>query len=126
MEVSLLSIDLVAAIAGKALDGLFARQTATADNIANAGSVGFSPVRVSFEAALRHAALPQPGDIASSPMRRIAAVTPHRDAPSPEDLDGVQLDREITTASETSARYAMLIGMLDRTLQMQQLAVKGA
>ncbi|BFG79453.1 hypothetical protein PTKU46_74860 [Paraburkholderia terrae] len=121
-----MSLDLVAAIAGKALDGLFARQTATADNIANAGSPGFAPVRVSFEEALRSAALSQPGDSITGSMNRIAAVTPRVETPLSDQLDGVKLDREITTASETSARYAMLIGMLDRTLQMQQLAVKGA
>ncbi|MEZ0604628.1 flagellar basal body rod protein FlgB [Paraburkholderia sp. IW21] len=120
-----MSIDLVAAIATKALDGLFARQAATADNIANAGSAGFTPVRVSFEDALRTAALPRPGDNASGVMNRIVAVEPMTGTTPADQFDGMKLDREITTASETSARYAMLVSMLDRTLQMQQLAVKG-
>lgn len=120
-----MSIDLVASIAVKALDGLFARQTATAQNIANANSVGYVPARVSFEAALREAAEVRPGDTPDARLARIRSVTPSIDTPLPIDVNPVRLDDEIATASETTARYAMLIGMLDRTLQIRQLAVKG-
>lgn len=121
-----MSTDLVAAIAAKALDGLFARQTATAQNVANANSVGYVPVRVNFEAALREAAQALPGDTAQTRLARIQAVVPSLDAPLPIDVNTVRLDDEIATASETSARYAMLVGMLDRTLQLRQLAIKGS
>ncbi|WP_186209011.1 flagellar basal body rod protein FlgB [Burkholderia gladioli] len=121
-----MSIDLVASIAAKALDGLFARQTATAQNVANANSTGYVPVRMSFEDALREAAEVRPGDTAGARLARIQAVTPSIDAPLPIDVNTVRLDDEIATASETSARYAMLVGMLDRTLQLRQLAIKGA
>ncbi|MBN3815123.1 flagellar basal body rod protein FlgB [Burkholderia stagnalis] len=121
-----MTIDLVAAIAAKALDGLFARQTATAQNIANANSVGYVPMRVSFEAALRDAAETHPGDTAATQLARIQSVAPSIDAPLPIDVNTVRLDNEIASASETAARYAMLIGMLDRTLQIRQLAIKGA
>ncbi|KWN10663.1 flagellar basal body rod protein FlgB [Burkholderia ubonensis] len=120
-----MSIDLVAAIAAKTLDGLFARQTATAQNIANANSVGYVPMRVSFEAALRDAAT-HPGDTAATRLARIQSVAPSIDAPLPIDVNTVRLDNELASASETTARYAMLIGMLDRTLQIHQLAIKGA
>jgi flagellar basal-body rod protein FlgB len=120
-----MTINLVAAIAGKALDGLFMRQAATAQNVANASSENFTPVCVSFEDALREAAASQAGDTQAALMARVAAVQPSIDAPLPFDSNTVKLDQEIATASETSARYAMLIGMLDRTLQIQQLAVKG-
>ncbi|SAK75840.1 flagellar basal body rod protein FlgB [Caballeronia pedi] len=113
-------------IASKALDGLFARQAATANNIANASSDGFVPSRVSFEEALRDAAAVHPGDDARQWMGRVASVN-WSVAPAQSDaLDGVKLDQEIATASETSVRYALLTGMLDRTLQMQSFAVKGA
>jgi flagellar basal-body rod protein FlgB len=121
-----MSIDLVAAIAAKALDGLFERQAAIAHNVANAGSDNFSPVRVSFEDALKQAAAPQPGDTPAAVAKRIASVTPRIETPLADAFDGVKLDREITAASETSARYAMLTGMLDRTLQVKMLAIKGA
>ncbi|TKC89463.1 hypothetical protein FAZ69_11060 [Trinickia terrae] len=122
-----MSIDLVAAIAAKALDGLFERQAAIAHNVANANSDSFTPVRVSFEDALRQAAEPRAGDTSSSILERIGNVAPRIETPPLADVfDGVKLDREITAASETAARYAMLTGMLDRTLQIKMLAIKGA
>lgn len=120
-----MTINLFAAIASKALDGLFTRQAATAHNVANAGSLNFTPVRVSFEDALRDAAALQPGDMQADVIARVAGVQPRIDAPVPLDSNTIKLGQEIATASETSTRYAMLIGMLDRTLQIQQLAVKG-
>ncbi|VWD13343.1 hypothetical protein BLA39750_03381 [Burkholderia lata] len=120
-----MSIDLVASIATKALDGLFARQAATAQNIANANSVGYVPVRVSFEDALRDAAEARPGDTDEARLARVRSFEPSIGAPLPIDVNTVRLDEEIASASETAARYAMLIGMLDRTLQIRQLAIKG-
>ncbi|MCQ4384173.1 hypothetical protein, partial [Clostridioides difficile] len=55
-------IDLVTAVAAKTLDGLFARQRAISQNVVNANSEGYTPVRVSFEDSLRAAAASQPGD----------------------------------------------------------------
>lgn len=121
-----MSIDLIAAITSKALDGLYARQTATAQNIANANSVNYTPVRVSFEDALRDAATAHAGDTDADRLSRIRAVTARLDTPLPIDTNGVRIDDEIASASETSARYAMLVGLLDRTMQIQQLAIKGA
>lgn len=121
-----MSVNLVSAITSKALDGLYARQTATAQNIANANSPNYTPVRVSFEAALQEAAASRIGNTASERQARIANVMVRFDAPQTLETDGVRLDTEVTVASETSARYAMLLGMLDRTMQMRQLAIKGA
>ncbi|CAD6549046.1 flagellar basal body rod protein FlgB [Paraburkholderia metrosideri] len=120
-----MTINLVTAIAAKALDGLFAQQTATAQNVANASSTHFTPLRVSFEDALRDAAALRPGDTQASVLSRVSGVTPRLAAPLPFESNTVRLDDEIASASETSARYAMLIGMLDRTMQMEQLAIKG-
>ncbi|MGF6647329.1 flagellar basal body rod protein FlgB [Paraburkholderia sp. GAS82] len=120
-----MTANLVAAIAGKALDGLFVRQAVTANNVANAASENFTPLRVSFEDALREAAAQRSGDTPDAVLARVADVRPGVDAPLPIGSNTVKLDQEIATASETSARYAMLIGMLDRSLQFEQLAVKG-
>ncbi|MCQ4437724.1 hypothetical protein NO135_22255, partial [Clostridioides difficile] len=81
--------------------------------------------RVSFEDALRAAAASQPGATPQDALARLTRVTPSIDAPLPLESNGVRLDEEIARASETSSRYAMLIGMLDRTMQIRQLAIKG-
>ncbi len=118
-------LDITTAIAAKALDGLYARQAATANNVANASSNDFVPMRVSFEAELQQAAQFRTGDSNASMLKRIAQVTPQLTMPDPEESATVRLDKELTTASETSARYAMLIGMLTREIQMKNLAVNG-
>lgn len=117
-------MDVITAIASKALDGLYARQTAIAQNVANTGAENYSPVRVEFEEQLRQAWNAASTEAPSSALARIDAVQAQITATALPS-QGVKLDQEIANASETSARYAMLISMLNRTLQCQQLAVKG-
>ncbi|WP_100085048.1 hypothetical protein [Burkholderia ambifaria] len=117
-----MSMDFVAAIAGKAMDGLYARSTAIAHNVANANAAAFSPLRVTFEEALSSAAAVLPGDTTAARLERIEAVRARTVATS----DALRLDREIADASQTSARYALLAGVLARTLQLRQIAVRGS
>lgn len=95
----------------KALDGLSARAMATAENIANAGTPGYRPVRVSFEAALAEAATRGP--------EAVGAVQP---AFTQETAD-LRLDMEAADASATATRYAALIEVLGRQMQIEALAV---
>ena len=99
----------------RALDGLTARSVATAENIANAGSPGFRPLRVSFEEALAAAAGRDDGSA--------GAVRPHTDtAPSAEP---VRVDLELATASSTALRYAALTELLGRQMQIEAVAING-
>ncbi|MCA8254340.1 hypothetical protein LGM89_13790 [Burkholderia sp. AU31624] len=116
-----MSMDLVAAIAGKAMDGLYARSAALAHNVATANAAAVSPLRVTFEDALSAAAAARPGDTTAAQRARIEAVQPHTVATP----DAPRLDREIADASQTSARYALLAGVLTRALQLRQLSVRG-
>lgn len=116
-----MSMDLVAAIAGKAMDGLYARSTALAHNVANANAANFSPLRVTFEDALSSSAAARHGETTAAQLERITAVRPRTVA----TLDALRLDHEIADASQTSARYAVVAGVLARTLQLRQLAVRG-
>ena len=103
----------------KALDGLDARATVTAENIANAGTRGYRPLRVSFEDALRHAAAKGESAIASLQPR----VT---QASGTDAATGMRLDLELATASETALRYSALVTVLDRRLALESLAYKGS
>ena len=92
----------------KALDGLSARATITAQNIANANSAGYRPMRVSFE--------------------KMRATTPRIDyAASPElgASGAMRIDLELTTAAATAGRYGALVELLNRQLQIHSLAVTG-
>lgn len=103
----------------KALDGLSARSVATAQNIANVNTVGYRPLRVSFEKALATAAVQ--GDAA------VRALTPEVEAAPAGARDGEpRLDLELATARITAQRYDGLVDVLDRQLQLQSLAITGS
>lgn len=106
--------EITSALIVKALDGLTARSVATAENIANAGSPGFRPLRVSFEQALAAAAR---GD---TQMRTVQLLTGH--AP---DGETVRVDLELATASATALRYSALTELLGRQMQIETLAITG-
>ena len=108
-----------AAIIGKALDGLSMRSMATAENIANANSASFRPARVTFEEALRAAS-------AAGGADAVREVEPQlvRD-PAVEGDAQVRLDLELATASATGLRYAALLDLLSRQIQIQRTAITG-
>ncbi len=102
----------------KALDGLSARQAATAQNIANGNSERYRPVRVTFEESLRAAAAKGPG--------AIARVTPRTELePVPAFGDEMRLDLEVATASQTAMRYGALITVLESRGGLMNAVVQG-
>lgn len=120
-----MSTDIIGAIASKALDGLYARQAATAQNVANAGAENYVPVRVTFENELREAWMASRGGDQQQAMARIDSLQPGLVQGFNPGDESVRIDQEVATASETTARYAMLTSMLDRTIQLKQLVIKG-
>lgn len=102
----------------KALDGLWARSLATAQNVANANSPGYRPVRVSFEEALQSAARQGPEALRS-------VTTKIGQAPQGTASTEMRLDLELATASETGMRYAALLDLLGRQLQISHTVVRG-
>lgn len=109
--------NLVSAVTLKALDGLTTRSIVTAENIANASTPGYRPLRVTFEAALRSAVQ---GGV--SEVRDVQAmIEPDVDSQgtSPEG----RLDLQLATASSTAMHYAALIEVVNRQMQIDGLAV---
>jgi flagellar basal-body rod protein FlgB len=104
------------AVMVKVIEGLSARMTVTAENIANASTPGYRALRVSFEDALTDAA--RVSDAA------VAAVKP-RITQAPRDVEGVRIDQELMTDSATAMRYSAVVGLLSREFQLQSLAVTG-
>lgn len=110
--------NLTAQIMVKALDGLDARATITAVNIANGGTPNYRPLHVSFEQALESAA--------KLGADSVKAVQPHIERHVTGHPDAVlRLDAELATASTTALRYAALIDLLNRQLQLHSMAVTG-
>ena len=105
-------------IIAKALDGLIARQAATAQNIANGNTDNYRPIRVSFEESLRAAAAQGP--------EAVAGVQPRiEEAPMPLVASEMRLDLEIATASQTALRYGALLSVLESRGAMMRSVVAG-
>lgn len=102
----------------KALDGLAAREAATAQNIANANSEHYRPVRVTFEDSLRAAAAAGPDAIADVAPK----IEP---APMPAIASEMRLDLEVATASQTAMRYGALLSVLESRGGMMRAVVDG-
>lgn len=102
----------------KALDGLALRSAAISQNVANANSPGYEPVRVSFESELAAAA----GNGADA----VREVQPKIVRQSQEDRAAeVRLDLELAEASKTALRYNALIDVLNRQTQLARLSIQG-
>lgn len=105
-----------AVLINKALDGLSTRYLATAENIANANSPGYRPLRVSFEESLRSAAA-----AGTEATRRVEARIERAGVADGE----MRLDLELATASETAMRYAALLDLLGRQMQLSRTVIRG-
>ncbi|HLY89145.1 MAG TPA: hypothetical protein VKQ27_09180 [Acetobacteraceae bacterium] len=104
----------------KALDGLAQRATVTSENIANSGTRGYRPLRVTFEDALRRAA--------DQGVDAVQSVTPRTERLPLDNLPAggeLRADLEMSTASTTALRYGALISVLGREMQLDTLAVTG-
>jgi flagellar basal-body rod protein FlgB len=109
---------LAAIMITKALDGLWARSQATAQNVANSGSPGYRPVRVSFEEALQAASRQGPAALDKVQPRLVQASRA-------EGGGEMRLDLELATASQTATRYAALLDLLGRQMQISRTVIKG-
>lgn len=110
--------ELSAILVTKALDGLALRASAIAQNIANANSPAYEPLRVSFEERLREAA--------AQGSEAARAVRPEFVRARPEQANGeMRLDLEMANASQTALRYAALVDVLSRQMQIARATVQG-
>lgn len=109
---------LSALLIGKALDGLSMRSAVISQNIANANSASYAPHRVSFETQLREAS--------KQGAEAIKGVEPRVERVEGEFSNGeMRLDLEMAAASQTSLRYAALVDILNRQMQVARTAIRG-
>ncbi len=102
----------------KALECLNARMKVSAENVANAGTPNYRPLRVTFEKALADAAAQGPDAV-----RQVAPQVEQVPVGSPDAE--LRLDLELADASDTAARYASLVDLLSRETQMKSIAITG-
>lgn len=105
------------ALISKSLDGLAMRSAIISQNIANSNTPNYQPMKVSFEDALK---------AAEQDVDAINAVQPKIEMVSIDDNGGqLRLDLEMASASSTAGRYAALIDVLSRQMEISLLSVKG-
>jgi flagellar basal-body rod protein FlgB len=90
-----------------ALDATLLRQQAIATNVANAGTPGYTPVRVEFESRLSEAqeALGQGESLDASMLRAPVVVSSF----TPNGEQGVRLDQQMSDMVTNSVRYQALV-----------------
>lgn len=109
---------MTAVMIAKALDGLTTRAAVIAQNIANVNSQSYAPKKVSFEAAL--------GEAAKIGPNAVAKVEPQVSLVDAKfGTSDIRLDLEMASASHTAMRYAALVDMLNRQMQLTRLAIRG-
>jgi flagellar basal-body rod protein FlgB len=102
-----LFVNLTGEVAGKALDGLAARQRALTNNIANVETPGFQPSDVPFEAELKAARdRAQADPIRFTGDLPLSLSTETQQSESVRaDGNGVNIDREVVKLSENALTY---------------------
>lgn len=106
--------EVSAALISKALEGLHQRYLFTAQNIANANSPDYRPMRVSFEESLRAAA--------GRGSEAIRSVQPRVIEDDSAVGAAMRLDLELAAASQTAMRYRALIDILGRQMALSRAA----
>lgn len=105
-------------LALKAMDGLYLRQTAIAQNVANSGSDSFALKVVDFETQLRAAF--------AEGSQALEGYAPQIESRGPAmNGEEIRLDLEMQSASATAMRYAALSDILGRQMQIARAAIRG-
>ena len=101
-----------------ALSGLQQRSRVTADNIANIQTPGYLASRTDFESALK-------GELANG-ERPVVGRSAVSQSPDPTRMDGnnVNLDTEVTIATETGLRYQLALNALDGKYNLLRSALR--
>lgn len=109
---------LIASVTLKALDGLSARASVAAENIANANTPGYQARRVSFEEALAAAAQHGAGSVKT--IKPSIAVDLARQSLG---ADGSRIDLDLADSAGAAGRYSALVDILGRQLQLTELVL---
>lgn len=97
-------------LVNKALDLSSAQQRIIANNIANSGSVGYSPIRLSFDSVMSEVRTMIESQSDASQLEQAIQKIDTTDLPTVQDLSTkVMLDKEMVLMSENVIRFQSLI-----------------
>lgn len=114
-------------VLSKSLDMYLMRQSVIADNIANAETPGYKARRVDFEAELQRAV--DSVDNAGAPSRDISSVSArvYQDADSErgQDLNTVDMDREMAEMTKNDLRWSAATNAVSRKFALLKYSISG-
>ena len=110
--------DVTMDIVYKAMQGLSARQKATADNIANVETPGYKATTVDFETSLR-------GAIENNGINGASFSTARSTAPNGPNDNNVSLDDETVTAIDTNLKYQTMVEAMNAKFRLLRTAMEG-
>lgn len=112
----------------KDLDGLWVRQQAISDNMANFETPGYKTKQVSFENQLRDQ-LADAGASSEKTIENINGVTPAATEDSDEtfraDGNGIDLEQQMIDMARTSTNYSYSLRQMDDYFSRLHTAVTG-
>lgn len=113
----------------KDLDGLWARQQAISDNIANFETPGYKTKNVSFEDQLKAALADSGSDTQQGTMDAISGVQPvtteATDQTSRADGNAVDLEQQNIELARTELNYSYSLQMMSDTFSRLKTAITG-
>lgn len=113
----------------KDLDGLWARQQAISDNIANFETPGYKTKNVSFEDQLKAALADSGSDTQQGTMDAISGVQPvtteAADQTSRADGNAVDLEQQNIELARTELNYSYSLQMMSDTFSRLKTAITG-
>ena len=104
-----------------ALDAAGLRQQAIASNIANAGTAGYQPLRVSFEDRLQSelSSMPSSHPLSEAALNRLRPeIETDTTATS-----GVALDQQMALLSQNNVQYQALLKLLNGKFELASMAI---
>lgn len=117
------------ALLQKDLDGLWSRQQAISDNMANFETPGYKQKNVSFENQLDDALKEEPGTV-SDTVGRVGGVQPlmteNSDRTNRADGNGVDLEQQMIEMSRTSINYSYSLQAMNDCFSRLKTAITGS
>ena len=100
----------------KAMQGLAARQKATASNIANVETPGFKATKVDFESSLRRAVSIGEPDVATT-------STSKSTEPNGPNDNNVNIDDETVSEIDTNRKYQTMVEAMNAKFRLLRTAI---
>jgi len=122
--------DITTTALERGLSGVYARQRAIAENLANIETPGYKAKAVRFEASLSRAIAAErkfktPGHYNRQSLDMIRPTVEYKDVPWRRDGNTVDLEAQMVCMAKSSLQYKLLSRLLSKKMQMMRRVING-